>query len=217
MPFKWTEAQTRQSNIVDTETFDKAYNSVKGVINGGLDRENLRDASVADAHLSPKAFLKYALRQDLRLQGASALTIPVSGGAVGNQNYIAINYNNYAGGWRTNSAQGLTSQFREGMLHVEFNCWYWLSNLGIQGAGPTFDRLEATVEFQVLLDGSPIITSGKYWKNVGQVHLVGDFPVPTGTHTLEIAWRITSRNGRPNTDAMFYYDGGSILAINRLR
>jgi hypothetical protein len=214
MPFKWTDAQTRQANIVDTETFDKAYNSVKGVINGGLDRENLPNASVADVHLSPKAFLKYALKQNIRLQSATALSIPVSGGAVSSQNYIAIGYNAYAGGWKTNTAQGLTSLFKEGMLHVEFNCWYWLSNLGVLA---TLLRREATVEFQVLLDGSPIMTSGTFWKNVGQVHLVGDFPVSTGSHTLEVAWRMTSRNGRPNTDAMFYYDGGAMLAINRIR
>lgn len=214
MPFKWTDAQTRQANIVDTETFDKAYNPVKGVINGGLDRDNLPNGSIGPSHLSPKAFVKYALRQDILLQNSSVLSTPISTG--GQQDYVAIGYNAYAGGWRTNTAQPLTSSFKEGMLHIEFNCWYWLSNAGVLNLGSQ-NRFEATVEFRVLLDGSPVIQSGKFWKNIGQVHLVTEIPVPTGDHTLEIAWQMTSRNGRPLTDAMFYYDGGALLTINRYR
>jgi len=214
MPFKWTESQTRQANIVDAEAFDKAYNPIKGVINGGLDRENLPNGSVRDVHLSPKAFVKYALRQDIHLQGATAKTIPMGGGAVPQQNFVAIGYDTYAGGWKTNSAQSITSLFREGMLHVEFNCWYWLSNVGAEVAN---DRFEINVEFQILLDGNPIISSGKFWKNIGQVHLVGDFPVSTGSHVIEVGWRMTSRNGRPLADAQFYYDGGALLTINRYR
>ena len=157
MPFKWTDAQTRQANIVDTETFDKAYNPVKGLINGGLDRDNLPNASVSNAHLSPKAFMKYAIRQDIHLQGATAKTLPMGGGTVATQNFVAIGYDTYAGGWKTNNAQGLTFHFKEGMLHLEFNCWYWLCNVGVEVAN---DRFEVNVEFQVLLDGNSIISSG---------------------------------------------------------
>tara|TARA_R100000781_G_scaffold95679_1_gene59794 strand:- start:805 stop:1434 length:630 start_codon:yes stop_codon:yes gene_type:complete len=209
MPFKWTEAQTRQANIVDTETFDKAYNSVKGVINGGLDRENLRDASVGDAHLSPKAFLKYALRNDIHIQGATNKTLPNS--TSGARDYVAIGFDTYTGGWKTNSAQGLTSLYKEGMLHVEYNGWYWLSNRKMGSAGSN------RVMFRVLLDGSPIMETGMLFQNVGQVHLVGDFPIPTGTHTLEVSWQIVGTTDRPVADALFYYDGGSLLALNRYR
>ena len=211
MPFKWTDAQTRQANIVDTETFDKAYNPVKGLINGGLDRDNLPNASVGDTHLSQKAFLKYAIRQDIYLQGATNKTLPNSGGAVANRDYVAIGFDTYTGGWKTNSTQGLTSLYHEGMLHVEFNGWYWLSNRPMGGLGGN------RVMFRVLLDGSPIMETGMLYQNVGQVHLVGDFPIPTGSHTLEVSWQIVGITNRPVADALFYYDGGSLLALNRYR
>ena len=210
MPFKWTEAQTRQANIVDAGAFDKAYNPIKGVINGGLDRENLPDGSVGDSHLSPKAFIKYASRQDIHLQGASLRSLPNSAGVVANRDYVAIGFDTYTGGWVTNSAQGLTSLFQEGMLHVEFNSWYWLSNHPISNGANR-------VRFRVLLDGNPIMETGMLFQNVGQIHLVGDFPIPTGSHTLEISWEIVGDRRRPQTDAVFYYDGGSLLALNRYR
>lgn len=211
MPFKWTEAQTRQSNIVDTETFDKAYNSVKGVINGGLDRENLPNASVGDTHLSVKAFLKYAIRTDIYLQnGTARVNTDTTSGHT--WNYLATGYDVYSSGWTVNSAQPLVTSLKEGMLHIEFNCWAWLNEQEIDDTS-----YQNWLQFAVIMDGNPVIVSGRYRQNVNQVHLVGDIPVPTGSHELQIAWRLQSRNGRRLTDGMMYYGGGSLLALNRYR
>ena len=211
MPFKWTEAQTRQANIVDTETFDKAYNSVKGVINGGLDRENLPNASVGDGHLSPKAFLKHALRDDIYLQGGITRTNQW-GGAGPLWVYNATGYDVYAAGWKVNSTQPLNALFKEGMLHLEFNCWAWLNE---QELGVSSEQI--WLQFAIIMDGNPVIVSGRYRKNVNQVHLVGDIPIPTGSHQFNIAWRMSPRHNRTETDGMMYYGGGSLLALNRYR
>tara|TARA_R110001606_G_scaffold397216_3_gene573018 strand:- start:4047 stop:4682 length:636 start_codon:yes stop_codon:yes gene_type:complete len=211
MPFKWTDAQTRQANIVDAETFDKAYNPVKGLINGGLDRENLPNASVADVHLSSRAFLKHAIRTDIYLQDGTTRTNRW-GGAGPLWLYNAIGYDVYSSGWKINSAQPITSLFKEGMIHLEFNCWAWLNE---QELGVSTEQ--SWLQFAILMDGNPVIVSGRYRKNMNQVHLVGDIPIPTGSHQFNIAWRMTPRHNRDEADGMMYYGGGSLLALNRYR
>ncbi len=57
MPYKWTEGYLRGSNLVDEDEFNREYNGYKGVINGGLDRDNLPVDSVGDDHLVSGAFL----------------------------------------------------------------------------------------------------------------------------------------------------------------
>ena len=209
MPFKWTEAQTRQANIVDTETFDKAYNSVKGVINGALDRENLPNASVGDGALSVKAFVKHALRTDIYLQDGTTRTntdpLPAT------WQYKAIGYDVYSSGWNINSAQPLTALFKEGMLHLEFNGWAWVNTRDAPS------NTQNWVQFAIIMDGNPVVISGRYRKNVNQIHLVGDIPIPTGSHQFNIAWRMEPRHDRVLTDAIMYYGGGSLLALNRYR
>ena len=210
MPFKWTDAQTRQANIVDTETFDKAYNPVKGLINGGLDRENLPNASVADVHLSSRAFLKHAIRTDIYLQGGTTRTNQWMSGP--SWVYNAIGYDVYSSGWKINSAQPMISSFKEGMIHLEFNCWAWLNEQEFD-----ISTQQIWLQFAIIMDGNPVIVSGHYRKNMNQVHLVGDIPVPTGSHQFNIAWRMTPRHDRTETDGMMYYGGGSLLALNRYR
>tara|TARA_R100000664_G_C2739877_1_gene128527 strand:+ start:407 stop:1051 length:645 start_codon:yes stop_codon:yes gene_type:complete len=214
MAYKWTEGDVRSANLVDAEEFNTAYNNVKGELNGGLDRENLKDGSVTDHHLSPNAFVKYVLKDAITLQEASAYTQTYthSTGTTVDREYFAIAYEKYSGGWVTNTAQQITDSFEEGMLHVNFNCWYWmashLANLEVQ----------TWCQFQIVLDGNPIFTSGLHFQNVGTVHLTVDVPIATGSHSIAIRWRLAPWQTRRDTDTpVFYYDGGQLLVINRYR
>ena len=209
MAFKWTEHHLRPSNLADAEAFDREYNHYKGELNGGLDRENLPDGSVGDTHLSAGAFLKHAHRGDIHLQGATVRT-NVSG--IRSWTHHGTGYDEYCSGWVVNDAQPITTLLYEGMLHLEFNAWAFISS----------DDTSSTVykgwaQFAIFVDGSPVIVSGRFWENMNQVHLVGDIPIPTGTHTIAVGWRYAPRTTRTETDAIFHYDGGSLLVLNRYR
>ena len=232
MAFKWTEGDHRDANILDVEEFNTSFNNVKGEINGGLDRENLPNASVSNEELSSKALVKYAVQAGVRMQDtvlATATWDDGGGGAAINQQFRCTNYNNYAGGWKTNEGQKVSSLFQEGMLHIEYSGWYWLRNhICTTGADRTGGpHLQGWCQFELLLDGTPIITGGRHNQNVGQVHLVAAVPISTGTHEISLRWRV-SANPDPTTATVptsgtelarpiFYYDGGQITVINRYR
>ena len=114
------------------------------------------------------------------------------------------------------------------MLHIEYNGWYWLRN-HINSASATrgSNALSGWCQFQIVLDGNPIVTSGRHYQNVGQAHLVVDVPIATGNHDISLRWRFMPN---PNQDLVtvptsgndlarpiFYYDGGQITVINRYR
>jgi hypothetical protein len=223
MAFKWTEGDHRSGNILDVEEFNTSFNAFKGEINGGLDRENLPNGSVSNQELASNAMVKYVVVPNIRAQDTVTANLSwdrdVSGaGSVLTQPIKAITHNNYGGSWKTNPAYSINTLFQEGMLHLEFNCWYWTFN---STAGAAFLR---TVEFQVLLDGAVVVRSGVHMQNVGQIHLVTDVPISTGNHKIEIRWRcsaFTSTAAGTNvvtiSDPVFYYDGGQLTAINRYR
>jgi len=231
MAFKWTEGEHRSGNILDVDEFNTSFNAFKGEINGGLDRENLANGSVSNAQLGPKAFIKYAVKPGIRMQDTvleTATWDDGGGGGAITQQFRCTNYNNYAGGWVTNNGQKLTSLYQEGMLHIEYNGWYWLRNhIATTNVGRTNTHLAGWCQFELILDGSPIVTSGRHYQNVGQIHLVTDVPVATGNHEIALRWRF-SANPDPTTVTaptsgselarpIFYYDGGQITVINRYR
>ena len=232
MAFKWTEGYHRSGNILDADEFNTSFNAFKGEINGGLDRENLPNASISNEELAPQAFVKYAISSGIRLQNAveaEARWFDNTGSTAGTEDFICMNYNNYAGGWRTNEAQKLSSLYQEGMLHIEYNGWYWLrnhvatSNLSRNGS----PHLANWAQFRILLDGNPVVSSGYNYQNVGQIHLVADVPISTGTHEIALQWRFAANpdpttvtaptSGTELARPVFYYDGGQITVVNRYR
>ena len=214
MAYKWTEGEARPANLDDVDGFNKSYNNLKGEINGGLDRENLRDGTVGDTQLAQNAFVKYVLQDAITMQDASVYTQTYYDSAAGTttQDYFAMAYEKYSGGWITNTAQQISDTFEEGMLHIDFNCWYWL-------ASHFADNLQQIwCQFQITVDGNPVVTSGEHFQNVGTVHLVTDIPIATGVHVVAVRWRFSPwQRRRTKTSPVFYYDGGQLLALNRYR
>lgn len=232
MAFKWTEGNHRSGNILDADEFNTSFNAFKGEINGGLDRENLPNNSVSDDEISSTAFVKYSVGSAIRLQNAveaEAEWFNNGGASAGTQDFLCTNYNNYAGGWKTNTAQKVSSIYQEGMLHVEYNGWYWLRN-HIATSNPARNgspHLQGWCQFRLLLDGNPVVSSGYNYQNVGQVHLIADLPVSTGAHEIALQWRFsanpdpttitTPTSGTEPDRPIFYYDGGQITVVNRYR
>tara|TARA_R110002051_G_scaffold324613_1_gene422692 strand:+ start:61 stop:765 length:705 start_codon:yes stop_codon:yes gene_type:complete len=234
MAFKWTEGDHRSANILDVDEFNTSFNSTKGEINGGLDRENLPNGSISNEELSPKALVKYAVQPGVRMQSTVLATATWDDGGAGaaiNEQFRCTNYNNYAGGWKTNSTQKISSLFQEGMLHIEYNGWYWLRNhvatTNVSRNSVAAPHLQVWCQFELLLDGNSVITGGRHYQNVGQVHLVVDVPVSTGVHEIALRWRFSANpdssvvtiptSGSELARPIFYYDGGQITVVNRYR
>jgi hypothetical protein len=233
MAFKWTEGEHRSGNILDADEFNNSFNAFKGEINGGLDRENLPNTSISNDELASNAMVKYVVKPNIRMQDTDLYTAQWrdnTGGAGTsiNQTFRSINYDNYSGGWRTNEAYKINTLFQEGMLHVEYNGWYWLRNHVNTGASNrTSEHLQIWCQFELLLDGNPIVTGGRHYQNVGQVHLVTDVPISTGNHEIALRWRVAANPDAKQTFGVvptagplrpiFYYDGGQITVINRYR
>jgi hypothetical protein len=231
MAFKWTEGEHRSGNIVDADEFNTSFNAFKGEINGGLDRENLPNGCISNEELASNAMVKYAVKPGIKLQdevAARADWLDNSGGDNHHAFFKCTNYNNYSGGWKTNNAQKINTLFQEGMLHIEYNGWYWLRNhVATPNANSRHDHLQIWCQFELVVDGNAVVTSGRHYQNVGQVHLVVDVPISTGNHEIAIRWRFSANPDANQTITMaptailsrpiFYYDGGQITVINRYR
>ena len=220
MSFKWTDAQIQDKNILDSGEFDKGYNALKSTINGGLDRENLKNRSVGSEHLRQDSFLSYAVEEGIRCQGPLEREEAFFG------NYIlGKTYNVYNGGWVNNTAPKLSKRFIEGMLHLEFNAWYYLNNQSSDSTATTDKAVFGRwCSFSLSIDNVVVCTSHELWQNVGTIHLVADVPITTGVHEISVSWQVVGYDDSygtkwpaMKTEPLFYYDGGTILAINRYR
>jgi hypothetical protein len=207
MPYRWTEAFIQTSNLLDALEFDKSYNNYKGLINGNLDRENIPEDSITETHIKKGAFHYYYILDDIELDSDYYVeqTGPASAGPDG------VSYQEFSGGWKTDQ-QYLEETFYEGMAHIEFNCWYWLNDNVTGFAGTEY------CEFQILYNNLVIARTDRLGSPIGQVHLVADIPVPTGTGKVQLQWRIQSPpSGVALNEELFWYSGGTIFCINRRR
>tara|TARA_R110000824_G_scaffold71304_2_gene182623 strand:- start:2302 stop:2967 length:666 start_codon:yes stop_codon:yes gene_type:complete len=221
MSFKWTESDLKSQNIVDAPEFDKAYNALKSEINGGIDRDNIQNEAIGDNELSPDAFLSYSTKAGIRAQ------LPLQREHASQGNFIyGKTYDVYGGGWINNTAQKLSKRFIEGMLHIEFNAWYYLNNYSQDSNAAPTSRLVSGrwCRLSVMVDNVVVCESHELWQNIGTIHLVADIPITTGVHDIHIAWTLPGYDElyggdfpQMKNEPLFYYDGGTILAINRYR
>ena len=214
MAFKWTDSHARGGNIFDAEQVDSAYNAVKGELNGGLDRENIPTNSVSAIHCTAGSFLKYATLEGIQVHGA---TNHITNWSQPNGGVFAIDMEDHQSGWVTNPAK-LETLFQEGMLQLEFNCWYWLNEISTTGAGV---YRHIWCRFEILVDGNPVASMAENYQYMSTVHLVANIPISTGVHSIQIRHRVSGPDDTSGTIdtslPLFYYDGGTILAINRYR
>jgi len=206
MSYKWTEGYLRDKNLVDEDEFNREYNNHKGAINGGLDRDNLPVDSVGEDHLKAGAFLAYDLSSpnDLMVQGLGTLS----------SSPAFSTWDDRLSGWVHNTSQKSTVTTQEGMLHIDFCCWFsMLTN------SPAHVSLENRwAQMGILLNNNFIVKTNKLWSYAGNVNINIAVPVASGPQQVHIAWRSEAPpSGSTMSNGSFAYGGGQLLLINRYR
>jgi hypothetical protein len=205
MPYKWTEGYLRGSNLVDEDEFNREYNGYKGVINGGLDRDNLPADSVGEDHLVSGAFLSCNLSSgdDLMVQGlgTSSSSSPF------------ITFNDRTSGWVHNTSQKTVITAKEGMLHIDFCCWF-----NLEQKSPGRNPGNRWAQMGILLNNNFILKTNRIWNYAGNVNINVAVPVASGPQQIHVAWRAQGpESGATLSLASFTYSGGQLLVINRYR
>lgn len=209
MPAIPKAGEIRNKNIIDANEVDTIYTTSTGILNNGMDRENIPDASLPYTKFEDYAFHQYwhtyVKMPENRIKEWDEV-IPVT-------TLDGLIYDDYVGSWETNEVYPLTVNLVEGELHVEFNCWYWMDTTVIAG-----NASGDWCAFQVLLNNNVIAETHFLYQRWGTIHIVGTVPVATGPGEIKIAFKLPSRNSASTTQRQFfYYSGGNLLSINRYR
>lgn len=201
---RWTEAEAREKNVLSAEGFNREYDSLKGIINGGLDRTSTVDNWVSRTHLKANALHKVVLNTNVEMKAAYQTS--------GNSGYYfdALQYDTYGGGWISNSSYALTG-LKEGVLHVEFSCFLWMNKRGTV-ANPK------NIQFRLTWNGVPVTFTGGMYTTFSDPYLTADFPI-AGDGTLTLEWDYTPALNGTDSDvvAQVFWGGGQILAVARWR
>lgn len=205
MPFKWTEGSLRDANIVDEDEFNREYNNYKGVINGGLDRDNLPAASIGQSHLKAGAFLEYNLSSDdVMVQDLTT-------------SQTMLTFNDALSGWIHNTDQKLSVTTQEGMLHIEFCCWYTLRQDSPDTTGTTRNN-QRWVQAGLLINNNFVAKTSRIYSYAGNVNMSVAVPVASGPQQVHVAFRGSVPPGGGSLGLTnFQYNGGQLLLINRYR
>jgi hypothetical protein len=118
----------------------------------------------------------------------------------------------YQGQW-VDTDHSFTVNLQEGMLQLHFNCWYWM-----QLSGTVVDAYP-WCQFRIQLNDNTVAYSGRFYRSRGNAHLTISIPVPQmeGTN-LSVGWRMSPpKDGAAKDIPMFWFDGGTLFAINRYR
>ncbi|RMG57357.1 MAG: hypothetical protein D6722_25120 [Bacteroidetes bacterium] len=186
------------------DEFNNQFNAMVQTLNGSLDRENLPTSCIGRGELATRAAWRGSITDGLMLDSSyyDSLT----------SGYEGVDYDLYHGGWVTHSTAP-SMACKEGMLHVEFNCWAWHESSSVVGSADMYFR------FQLVIPGLGVIAqSDKIYTHMTSVFLVSDIPVTQGSHSVQIQWLCPSPDsGASLTQRFFWWEGGSLLMINRYR
>jgi len=205
MSYRWSEGYIRDSNIVDSDEFNQEYNNYKGVINGGLDRDNLPSNSIGQDQLKTGAFLAYNLSSpnDLMVQGLGTSS----------SSSAFITFNDRTSGWVHNVNQKTSFTAQEGMLQVDFCCWF-----NLEQKSPGRNPGNRWAQMGIVLNNNFIAKTNRIWTYAGNVNMSIAVPVASGPQEVHIAWRAQSpESGATMTLSSFTYSGGQLLILNRYR
>lgn len=229
MPIKPKQRELRNNNITEPSDFDKEYDSLKGLINGGLDRQNLPVSGIDGSAFKDNCFVSY-YNKYLKLDEEYTASPITERSSTGNFDDIpAQTYNSYAGGWFETENPLVINNLREGMCQIEFNCYYILNKINLTGLGPSVASpapsiIDADIgycQFQLTYNGNVIADTGKIMRNLQTVHLCASVPVQTGKGIFGVSWKFNGRKNDltnyPLNMGQFYFSGGKILVINYYR
>ena len=221
MSFKWTPSQLQTDNVVDADAFNDRYDQLKSELNGNLTRDQIPERSITKDMAKAQSFYRFQCNK-LRFPNdyrkvTTFYTMP------------CCQYGEYSGGLvRSNS---YTIDCVEGMLHVEASlCYYIQSDLPSPGEHYSMmPGMQIWGEFQLLVNSVPVVAPlFKVWHRGGTVYMVGDVPVTDGIQTVQFFWgaqppgEIADLSGggtttSPTDKPVFFFDGGTLLLINRYR
>jgi hypothetical protein len=224
MSKRWTVFDPGSKNIVDVDGFNDEYNTQKGALNGGVDRNNLPGEYITRAQIKQGAFHKTHLFTGLLLSDES---IKLNNG--GNLQPDGLDYSLYNGGWRRAFDPVQVSGLRDGMNHIEFNCWQWqyrfTSGFSLEPGGvlATQENHDHWVKWRILYNGMIVLETGAMYTQYDNVTLSADFPMMGGDASIEVqfAFAPPAYNDGDPVDVvdspMFTFAGGQILLLSRFR
>lgn len=217
MSFEWTPKDLRTANLLDGREFDAKYNAYKGTINGGLDHMNLpsEGGAIQNSHLKTQTFLRYGVSSSLNGQPNKQIHLNESFAeqkTVGGLEYFGVTMDVYQGQW-VDTDHSFVVNLQEGMLQLHFNCWYWMHvDLSVVLGYPW-------CQFRIQLNDNTVAYSGRFYRHRGNAHLTVSIPVPQmEAAKITVGWRYPGPGNGGGVDIpMFWFDGGTVFAINRYR
>ena len=218
MSYIWKEGEPRANNTVDVDGFNSEYNAYKSNLNGGLDRDNIPQAAVGDAHY---VYNSSSSKTDTPFYRAIVKHMVFPGEykgytttATGSHCFGGLRYRDYNAGFVEVGTQ--TLQCKEGMLQVELRGYLYINPVNA-AFFPKSAKLRITV------DNVPIIESaGGYLTFINSVYLTASTPVAEGTVTVGLYFSYSPSGSNATADdadsaIQFYMDGLSMALLNRYR
>lgn len=200
MSFKWTPAQPRSANIVDSTQVNDSYTTYKGALNGSLDRTNLPHASIGRTQLANN----FAHKVSVSNFGDTA-----GGYVTAGLGFRGYTYKQYQSGWSPIHSQSIDC--KEGMLHIEVS--------GIAAVYKGRDYYTCKIaNFKITVNGLDVAFSADYGQNIMPIYMVADIPCAEGANEVRLYRRLTPADTLdPKDKPWIFTDGGSLLLINRYR
>tara|TARA_R100000750_G_scaffold62265_1_gene55469 strand:- start:344 stop:1036 length:693 start_codon:yes stop_codon:yes gene_type:complete len=216
-------------NIIEPRDFDLQYDSLKGMINGDLDRENVPEQSIDGDDFDVQSFTSVYQKYFKMDEDVTSQTF-ASGPAYYRDTMCGQTYETYSSGFYTSERTLDITTIKEGMLIVEFSCYYWINTPALGGAATLAsnalvdNQCYGFIQMQLTHNGSVIAATQRQSYHIQNLYMCAAIPVQAGTSSLGIRWKFTGRRTRtsastgwPLDNHYAYWSGGNMTAINRYR
>lgn len=225
MAYRWKDKKILQDTIIDAKKVDQAFNNYVGVINGGIDRENIPINAIGTSEARTACFGKMEMTDNLN---ADVDDISFDSNYTGTDSPASIRVAgfrygepplNEGGTWIEAGSDNIDCQ--EGMLSIHWRCNSYIPkyfNYYINyGAAASNVGAQKGVSWKIEVDGIEVYRTSYVMPTHWTHTLAVNVPVPAGPREVKVYWTVPTRKNDQDAQAIFYWYGGQITLHNRYR
>lgn len=214
MSLQYTPLYDENGDVIDPAFWVQGAATFAGVINGGLDRDNLPANTIVAAEVTSNAF---TFIEAFNTDDSFAPDMENTG------------WQNGTGTTTGTNNLGILEWTAEQDAHYDIywsGTWAWNGSYSWVEVGARLNQTDTfdTVMLRITVDGVPICTAGPFEDGMdyGSTYMCGSIQLPAGQHTLKVECkvvRLIAQSGQESgqcTNAV-EFDSRSVLAIGRMR
>lgn len=211
--------------VVSSREYDKNVNNYVGILNGGMDRDNLPQNTITYDDFEEKSIGRFGLVNNINAQDdyGTVADGAFTGGTVNprGNTFNGLTYERnpiYGGGFWFPIGDPLNMDCEEGMAQIRFHINSYVPKYYHYYKRGTTDQVSRkSRQFKIEVDGVEVSRTSEIFPIFYTAQMHTSVPVSKGKHEFQVYCRVPAQKKDSSGNVVLNYWGGQLSVHNRRR